>query len=641
MAYKGARGPDCGGSGLLQCPGACPPAEATLGAHAGRSKPGHCGSPLQPKAGKAAPKINIKLKKAAVPLLFNCTILNRFRMRQFHIILLFFILIPIIKLSAQGVTIGSANPPDAAAILDLQSNQKGLLLPRLSTAQRNAIVLPVRALVIYNTSNECIEGYFPSGWKVLQCNCSSAPPSPALISGPTLACPADTGLLFSIAAVSGATSYQWTIGSTDTLISGTGTDSVRVNLSALTGQRSISVRAVNFCGSSLPATLSLNVSVPDSTFTVQPSTPIINNAAQFNANQSNATYAWTFPSGTPGTSTAQNPSVTWTQTGIYAVQLLVTDANGCQSQKTDSITVTNCSPATWTFSTCGQSGRTGPTQAQCNASYGSGVVTVSSGVQLWTVPATGNYTIQAAGAEGGDKGDYLNQSGKGAIVSGSVSLNAGTVLAIVVGQRGGQCFSANSSGGGGGGGGSYVYNNQNNTLYVAAGGGGGIGAGNSTRKPGRNASTGQSSGTNQQDNNNGPSSYNYNAATGNGGGSYGLVFGQGDYDSGGGAGWNGNGMNGVQFPGTEGGKSRANGFFGGNYDAGRNPYVAIGGFGGGGGASDGGGGGGGYTGGNGGRWNNLATGGGGGASYVLGNNNPSSLGNQSGHGQVIISRTCP
>ncbi len=144
----------------------------------------------------------------------------------------------------------------------------------------------------------------------------------------------------------------------------------------------------------------------------------------------------------------------------------------------------------------------------------------------------------------------------------------------------------------------------------AAGSIGGIGAGNSTRKPGRNASTAQSSGTDQQDNNNGPNSYSYFAVTGNGGGSYGQVTGQGDYDSGGGAGWNGNGMNGVQFPGTEGGRSRANGFLGGNYDNGRNPHVAVGGFGGGGGAADGGGGGGGYTGGNGGRWASLATGGG-------------------------------
>ena len=349
------------------------------------------------------------------------------------------------NLHSQGVTIGSNNPPDASAVLDLQSTQKGLLLPRLTTVQRNAIQLPSRALVIYNTDNECIEGYFPGGWKALQCDCNSAPPSPSVISGPTLACPADTGLLFSIAPVTGATSYLWTIGSNDTLISGSGTDSVYINLSALTGQRSIAVSAVNYCGTSAPASLSLSVSVPDSTFTVQPGTPIINNAAQFNANQSNAIYAWTFASGSPGSSTAQNPSVTWTQTGTYAVQLTVTDANGCQSQNTDSITATNCSPATWTFSNCGQTGRTGPSQAQCNSTYGSGVVTVSNGVQLWTVPATGNYSIQAAGAEGGDKGDYLNQSGKGGIVSGSVSLTAGTVLAIVVGQRGGQCLSANSS----------------------------------------------------------------------------------------------------------------------------------------------------------------------------------------------------
>ncbi len=121
-----------------------------------------------------------------------------------------------------------------------------------------------------------------------------------------------------------------------------------------------------------------------------------------------------------------------------------------------------------------------------------------------------------------------------------------------------------------------------------AAGGAGHWSWNSTRKPGRNASTAQSSGTDQQDNNNGPNSYSYFAVTGNSGGSYGQVTGQGDYDSGGGAGWNGNGMNSA-IP-RHRRAVAGNGFLGGNYDNSRNPYVAVGGFGGGRGASDGGGG---------------------------------------------------
>ncbi len=40
--------------------------------------------------------------------------------------------------------------PDASSILDVSSNSKGLLMPRLSTEQRDAILLPASGLMIYN-----------------------------------------------------------------------------------------------------------------------------------------------------------------------------------------------------------------------------------------------------------------------------------------------------------------------------------------------------------------------------------------------------------------------------------------------------------------------------------------------------------
>ena len=59
---------------------------------------------------------------------------------------------------AQGVTIGAATPPDASAVLDLKSTTKGLLLPRLTLAQRDALTAsttapPVAGLVIYQSDN--------------------------------------------------------------------------------------------------------------------------------------------------------------------------------------------------------------------------------------------------------------------------------------------------------------------------------------------------------------------------------------------------------------------------------------------------------------------------------------------------------
>lgn len=62
-------------------------------------------------------------------------------------------LIPFILLNSSGlysqVGIGTITP-DASSILDVSSDSKGFLMPRLSTEQRDAIVLPASGLMIYN-----------------------------------------------------------------------------------------------------------------------------------------------------------------------------------------------------------------------------------------------------------------------------------------------------------------------------------------------------------------------------------------------------------------------------------------------------------------------------------------------------------
>ena len=62
-----------------------------------------------------------------------------------------------------------------------------------------------------------------------------------------------------------------------------------------------------------------------------------------------------------------------------------------------------------TFTNCGETGRQGPTLAECKSSYDNvwendtdlfNVVT--QGIQEWTVPITGTYRIEASGAQGGN-----------------------------------------------------------------------------------------------------------------------------------------------------------------------------------------------------------------------------------------------
>ncbi len=66
------------------------------------------------------------------------------------------------KLSAQTAIGG--NTPDATAMLDVQSTTKGVLLPRLTTAQRTAIASPAEGLLIYNTDTDCLNHYSGSKW---------------------------------------------------------------------------------------------------------------------------------------------------------------------------------------------------------------------------------------------------------------------------------------------------------------------------------------------------------------------------------------------------------------------------------------------------------------------------------------------
>ena len=65
--------------------------------------------------------------------------------------------------AAQNVGIGT-NTPNASAQLDITSSSKGVLLPRMSTTQRNSIVSPATGLMILNTDDLCNDVYDGSKW---------------------------------------------------------------------------------------------------------------------------------------------------------------------------------------------------------------------------------------------------------------------------------------------------------------------------------------------------------------------------------------------------------------------------------------------------------------------------------------------
>ena len=101
-----------------------------------------------------------------------------------------------------------------------------------------------------------------------------------------------------------------------------------------------------------------------------------------------------------------------------------------------------------------------------------GQVTLSSGIQQWTVPHTGEYRIEAIGASGGYGEDsIIKNGGRGARMIGNFILTKDEIIHILVDQEGkkGKIFLKTA----GGGGGTFVVG-RNNTPLIIAGGGGGI-----------------------------------------------------------------------------------------------------------------------------------------------------------------------
>jgi len=111
---------------------------------------------------------------------------------------------------------------------------------------------------------------------------------------------------------------------------------------------------------------------------------------------------------------------------------------------------------------------------------GSQTFSYTGGVQTFTAPITGNYTIDLYGAQGGSTSQYTG--GLGGRSQGTINLTAGQTINIYVGGQpsttaGGWNGGGNSGGNGRGGGGASDIRvggtALNNRVVVAAGGGGG------------------------------------------------------------------------------------------------------------------------------------------------------------------------
>jgi hypothetical protein len=86
-------------------------------------------------------------------------------MKQINILLIIFF-IPIIIKAQSGVGIGTLNP-DKSAILDIVSNDKGMLVPRMDSVQRINIKSPAIGLLVFDNTKKAFCYYNGASWKCL------------------------------------------------------------------------------------------------------------------------------------------------------------------------------------------------------------------------------------------------------------------------------------------------------------------------------------------------------------------------------------------------------------------------------------------------------------------------------------------
>jgi Metallo-peptidase family M12B Reprolysin-like/PKD-like domain len=181
-------------------------------------------------------------------------------------------------------------------------------------------------------------------------NTPPAQPS-AFTAATTPVCQGQNSVVYTVPAVSGATSYTWSYSGTGATITGT-TNSASVNFANNATSGTLSVTANNGCGSSMARTTAIVVNTPPaqpSAFTAAP-TPVCqgqNNVVYTVPAVSGATsYMWSYSgTGATITGTTNSASVNFANNATSGT-LSVTANNGCGSSmaRTTSITV-NSAPA--------------------------------------------------------------------------------------------------------------------------------------------------------------------------------------------------------------------------------------------------------------------------------------------------------
>jgi hypothetical protein len=269
-------------------------------------------------------------------------------------------------------------------------------------------------------------GGFPGGIQTIVIT----PPQPAPISGSSSVCDGATGLIYSIAPLSGSFTYNWTVPSEAFIIAGQGSTSITVNMGSSSGN--VSVVAGNACGSGPGRTMAVTVHSNPVPAPQVSATPVCEGGSVtlqgFPSGM--ASYSWTGPNGF--SSNDQNPvliPVQLTHDGDYF--LSVVSSNGCNGNPNSVHLDVNPSPTASIDEF---------DNAPCFNSFGSATVTVTGGSTPYSYSWTNGETTQAASSLLAGSYSVTVTDANGCSASDDITLTQPDPLSAIPSVQDASCF---------------------------------------------------------------------------------------------------------------------------------------------------------------------------------------------------------
>ncbi len=162
------------------------------------------------------------------------------------------------------------------------------------------------------------------------------PAAAGTIIGPINVCKPTNGVVYSVGAISGATSYVWSVPTGATIVAGSGTNTITVNFGPTAVSGNISVYGTNICGNGTASTLPVTLNSPPVPVITGPASVCGYSAGNVYSTTAGMTsYTWTVSAGgmitAGGTANSNTATVTWTTPGAQTISVNYANAAGCSA----------------------------------------------------------------------------------------------------------------------------------------------------------------------------------------------------------------------------------------------------------------------------------------------------------------------